>query len=515
MIRLRCPVSFLGSFLSLFLSASVSRAQDTDTPPPPPPAFDAPVATSSVSQRMDRALAAPGLKNALVGVRVLSLDSGRIVYERNPDFALMPASNQKILTAAVALHVLKPDFRFTTTVAHTGTREKDGVLHGDLILKGGGDPSLTSARLTEMARKVKNQGVRRITGHLIVDDTRFDGRFLGRGWQWDNEPYDYQPQISALNCDVNIVEVTVTPNPKAGEPPLVDLGTGEGYLTLENTAKTVAAPEKEGGLSLLRARAKNVVQVSGTVALGAKPIKSAVTVESPSLFSGFRFLTALKGEGIEVGETVTRALPSDDIAGNRAEMPTLAFHQSEPLSAILKAFMKPSDNLYGEVLLKAAGAAAAKTENETATRPVGTTAGGERALRALLKAANIDASGLQVADGSGLSRNNTVTPRLLTELLAYIDHGFPEEAKKAFWEALPIGGVDGTLRRRFVGTPAEGKVRAKTGSLNGVSALSGYMTTKAGERLVFSILMNHYASGGSTTMARTVQDELVLALIEP
>jgi D-alanyl-D-alanine carboxypeptidase/D-alanyl-D-alanine-endopeptidase (penicillin-binding protein 4) len=181
----------------------------------------------------------------------------------------------------------------------------------------------------------------------------------------------------------------------------------------------------------------------------------------------------------------------------------VAEKQSEEFPKLLAAFLKPSDNLYGECLLKALGA-----EKGGA----GTTEAGAKVVRDFLKEAGIDTGGLYIADGSGLSRFDNVTPRLLVDLLTNIDRRFPADAKQALQDALPVAGLDGTLRNRFKRTLVEGNLRAKTGSLRGVSALSGYLTASSGERFVFSLLLNHFQGAGSTTAARTAQDAFTLAL---
>ena len=181
----------------------------------------------------------------------------------------------------------------------------------------------------------------------------------------------------------------------------------------------------------------------------------------------------------------------------------VAQKRSQPLSVLIKDFLKPSDNLYGELLLRTLGA-------EKKSR--GTASGGASVVRELLNEAGADTGGWNMADGSGLSREDTVTPRQLMGVLAYMDSKVPSAVRTAFYDGLPVGGVDGTLRNRFKGTAAQGNVHAKTGSLSRVSSLSGYVTTKAGERLAFSILMNNY--DGSAAVARATQDQIVLALLD-
>jgi D-alanyl-D-alanine carboxypeptidase/D-alanyl-D-alanine-endopeptidase (penicillin-binding protein 4) len=466
---------------SIFLAApAFSQSAATTTPLPSTP---------------EQALAVAGLKNAIVGVLVQSLDTGKVLFERNPDIALMPASNQKILTSATALHVLGVDYRFKTTLSSTGTLGSDGTLHGDLILTGSGDPSFAYKDLQEMAKAAKKAGIRRVEGAIITDASAFDDQLLGEGWQWDDEPYTYQPQVAGLNCDENIINLTIRPGKKPGDAVIVQVDGGDRYLQVSNTATT--AEPKQGSLRVTRARALNIAVVSGALGSDSKPVQDTLTVEDPAHFTGERLREALAGENISVDKpTVAGTTPTT--------VTSISEHLSEPLGVLLRHFLKASDNLYGETLLKAAGA--------KFTSSPGSANGGEKALRALLTEAQIDPSGLSLADGSGLSRNDNITPRLLVALLTYVDRSFSADNKKAFWEGLPVGGVDGTLRNRFKETPLQKNLRAKTGSLSGVSSLSGYMTTKSGERLVFSMLMNNFSGGAS--VARGAQDALARVLYD-
>jgi D-alanyl-D-alanine carboxypeptidase/D-alanyl-D-alanine-endopeptidase (penicillin-binding protein 4) len=492
---------------AVFFASSGAAFGQSRVPPPPvfpaPPLPPAAATSNNLEQRIAAVLDTPELRGASVGVFVRSLAAGgRVLFARNADLLLVPASNQKILTAATALTRLGPDHVFVTRLGGVGVRDKN-VWRGDLVLVGAGDPSLSSVRLREMVRALKTSGVRRVTGRIVADDGRFDEKRLGAGWQWDDEPFDYQPQVSALNLDENVVSVRVTPGRAPGDPALVTLDPPTAYVRIASTVRTVAAKEA-ANVAFDRARGRNDLIVSGTIAVGAKPATAALTVEEPSLFAATRLGELLKEEGVVVagGPPVRAAAPP--VAG----VTPLAESASEPLSVLVRDMMKRSDNLYAETLLKAAGAAIGSG--------VGTTAGGARTVAALVATAGggNPAVVLRVADGSGLSRLDLVTPQVLATLLAYLAD--PAKAgtgvARAFGDALPVGGVDGTLRNRFKNTSAQGVVRAKTGSLTGVSTLSGYLTTKAGEPLVFSILMNNVLAG--TAAARRAQDAFVLVLID-
>jgi serine-type D-Ala-D-Ala carboxypeptidase/endopeptidase (penicillin-binding protein 4) len=478
-------------------------------------------AVPTITARIDAALAAPGLKNGIAGVLVKSLKDGRTLYEKNSDTALMPASNMKLLTATTALARLGPEFRYPTTVYGTGRIEADGTLTGDLYLKGTGDPSLDSERLKRLAEELKAKGVRRFHGRLVADASRFDEQTLAEGWPWDNEQFYYQAQVSALNCDANVILVEALPAPGVGDPVQVRIGGANGkalgladtrYVTIIVRATTdpavsaapagTAASASGNTVRFQRRRASNEIVVSGALALTDAPVTRVITVEDPALFTVTRFGELLRVVGIETPKDGLRVAKGTIPVGT----PPLLEQRSEPLSVLVSRFLKTSDNLYGECLLKTLGA-------EKGTR--GSWDGGARVVQDFLQEAGVETGGLYIADGSGLSRRNTVTPRLLAGLLAYAESRFPEATKAAFMSALPVGGVDGTLRSRFKGTAAENNVRAKTGTVFSVSGLSGYVTTKSGERLVFSILLNHFAgAGGESGLAKRTEDAIVLALTE-
>lgn len=444
-----------------------------------------------------------------MGVFVRSLEDGRTLYERNPDTALLPASNNKILTAAVALSRLGPDFRYTTTLYRTGSIAPDGMLSGDLWLRGTGDPSFASADLLAMGKTLRAQGVTRFAGRYIADASRFPDAPLGRGWSWDDEAASYAPQISALSCDENVMAVSVAPAASPGLPPVVTLGgsdaqtlgfAGTKYVAVRNTATTVPSGTAGASVSLDRPRAQNLYTVSGSIAMGAAPVTDWLTIEDPDVFTATRLSEVLPLAGVAVPGPWERRVGRGTVP---ADAVVVAEKRSEPLSVLVRQFLKPSDNLYGELLLRTLGA-------EKGRR--GTSSAGAAVVGEFLREIGADEGGWFMADGSGLSREDTVTARLLLSVLTHMDRKAPAPIREAFYNGLPIGGVDGTIRNRFKGTPAQNNVHAKTGSISRVSSLSGYVTTKAGERLVFSILMNNFS--GPTSGARAAQDRIVLALLD-
>lgn len=500
---------------ALLLFASASLHAHAQTIPSPAVAFRRSTG-AEVQKRIETALAAPELKNAGIGVMVRSMKDGRTLYERNADLALLPASNMKLFTATTALIKLGTDFRYKTTLLYTGKIDKNGTLNGDLYLRGSGDPSLSSERLLDMVQKLRTAGVTKINGRIVADGTAFDDQFLGGGWEWDDESYDYAAQVAGLNCDENVIALEVHPAEKIGDPAQVVIGgkntrllafEGTNYVRVTNTATTTAsastgaaglAPgtKPAANIDFARARATNEMRVGGTIPLGTPPVSEALTIEDPALFTATRFgelcaigsvnLPSVKDRRIEKGKT-----PPDATV--------IVETESTPLYDLIKQFLKRSDNLFGEALLKTVGNGKASEGVKTVVETL--TAGG------------LDLSGLSMADGSGLSRTDTVTARLITSLLIYADRKLDDNRRGALINGLPIAGIDGTLRSRMKGTAAESHIHAKTGSLSNVSSLSGYLETKTGERLVFSLLMNNFPRGEARA-ARVAQDAIAVALTD-
>lgn len=444
---------------------------------------------------IDKLLQDPALAHSMTGILVVSLKDGRTLYEQNADVMLIPASNQKLLTSAAALHRLGADFRFVTRLWINGEIDSQGVLHGDLILQGSGDPVLLLKDIEAMAEAVEKAGIRRIDGYLLYDESAFDGIRRGWDWAWDDEPYYYSPCLSAICVERNAVTVFVSPGEKAGDPPRVRLSPPTEYLLVRNEATTSPAGSTST-IYVTREHARNIAIVRGQIPIDARPdsARQALSVEEPPRYAMWLLREALEKRGIT---TRYRTSLPDRVPGGARLIHT---HTSPPLSEILPLLNKPSDNLIAECLMRTLGAVIHRE---------GSAEAGERVMLEFLKQAGLDLSALNIVDGSGLSRRNQVSARNLVTLLRYMA-SHPQA--KVFIDSLPIAGVDGTLRNRLVNTPAQGKIRAKTGSLGRVSTLSGYLTTQGGEELVFAILMNNY--NGSAAAARSVQDAILLRLVQ-
>ncbi|WP_211766012.1 D-alanyl-D-alanine carboxypeptidase/D-alanyl-D-alanine endopeptidase [Kutzneria sp. CA-103260] len=451
---------------------------------------------SALGTDLDSLLANPELAGGQAGLVVRNADTGATLYSRLGDNLMVPASNMKLVTSATALDLLGADYTFDTLVRSTGTLS-NGTLNGDLYLKGYGDPSTTLADYQAMAAQVKQAGITSVTGHLIADDSYYDSVRLGPGWAWDDEPYWYSAQVSALtvspdaNSTSGSVNVTVAPGAQ-GQPAVVTMTPPNTYLTVNNTATTGTST----GLSVNRVHGTNTITVSGSIAAGAAPSTEQMSVDNPTGFVASLFGKALSDAGVSVaGTTAFQKMPSGTTA--------VASHTSAPISQLLTPLFKQSDNLVAETLTKAAGVQRFAS---------GSFVAGVNALTSKLAALGIDYNKYNQFDGSGLSRMDIVSPAEIAQLLI---NAQSRPWFQTWYNALPVAGntnpaIGGTLANRMVGTAAANNVHAKTGSETGVSALSGYVTAADGEKLVFSLLSNNFVPGS----VKDVEDAVAVRLAQ-
>jgi D-alanyl-D-alanine carboxypeptidase/D-alanyl-D-alanine-endopeptidase (penicillin-binding protein 4) len=346
------------------------------------------------------------------------------------------------------------------------------VLRGDLIVVGGGDPSISERSdepgvLRSLARDLADRGVRIVDGRVIGDDDLFDDRGLGDGWSIDNIPYGYSAPVTALEYNEGSVDLIIRAGSSPGDPVAIQIRPDGSRLEIENRLVTVAETGT-GMLTLQRFPGSSHVIVQGQIPAKAAPFARTASVDNPTDFFVRAFRSALIGEGVQVGGD---AVDIDDVSPKPDESAArvLAVFQSRPLTDLATSMMKVSQNQYAELLLKKVGKPAARD-----------------ALRGL----GISDDSYIMADGSGLSRYNYVTAEALVRLLQQM-HQRPAHAS-AFVQTLPVVGKDGTLARRLTGTAAEGKVRAKSGTIDNARALSGYLETADGETLAFSIIANNF-----------------------
>lgn len=442
------------------------------------------------------------MAHAQWGVVVRSADTGETIYARNPAKLMMPASNMKIVTTAAAAHVLGWDARFTTTLETNGAIDGD-TLRGDLVIRGSGDPTINrrggraEAVLDAWAAALRAQGIHRIAGRVVGDDWGFEDDGLGAGWMWDDLQFPYAAPVGALQFDENTAALTVSPGLLAGDPAFVQLPPGTG---LQVVNRTFTAPGGVPAAIKIRRRVdRPVIEVHGSVPLpvqeidgepvGERPYTRPVAVANPTLFFTQAVRDGLIARGVAVaGEAVDRDdlsdVENDRLRGSRR---VLARSESPPLSEIVAVVNKDSQNQYAETLLKAI---------DVARGGSGTSTGGRVAIAEVLREWALDPGALLMADGSGMSRYNYLSPDLLAGILARV-HTDPGK-REQFVASLPMAGRDGTLAERLRGTPAEGNAAAKTGSLANVRALSGYLRTRDGETLIFVMLANNFSIPGPT-----------------
>ncbi|QGK70808.1 D-alanyl-D-alanine carboxypeptidase/D-alanyl-D-alanine-endopeptidase [Allosaccharopolyspora coralli] len=446
------------------------------------PTTAAPSGPDSLRADLDRILSDPRLAASHAGVVVRDTETGELLYSREGKARATPASNAKLVTSAAALETLGPDFRFGTEVRAAGEQD-GGVLNGDLFLRGEGDPTMRAEEYDALAAQVAESGIQEIRGDLVADDSWFDDVPLGTGWAWDDEPYYYAAPVSALTVapnedfDAGTAIVRVSPAVE-GAAPGVELVPATGVLEVDNRA-TTGPPGSDADLTVEREHATNRVVVTGSVPAGGEAVEEFASVPDPTAYAADVFARALAAHGVEVSGVGEGTTPEG--------ASVVASRESIPLSELLVPFMKLSNNGHAEVLTKAMG---------RAERGEGSWSAGTDVIAARLADFGVDPEQVRFVDGSGLSTMDVVAPRDLATVLT--------EARKrpwfdAWYRSLPVAGVPerfvgGTLRNRMRDTPAENNVHAKTGSLTGVTSLSGYVTARNGHQLVFSVLFNDFVS---------------------
>jgi D-alanyl-D-alanine carboxypeptidase/D-alanyl-D-alanine-endopeptidase (penicillin-binding protein 4) len=441
--------------------------------------------------------------SALWAVKIVSLDTGETIFERNPRLLVMPASTMKLVTLAVASERLGWDRRFTTRLETTGA-VVDGVLHGDLIVTGDGDPTIGEREdaplvLDDWALELSLLGITRIEGRLIGDDDALPDQGLGSGWAWDDLAFGYAAPIGALQYHESAAQVVITPGPAPDMPAAMRLTPGSSDLVLTGLV-TTTGPE-EAPLVLSRRRPfSRVLEVTGHIPKTGRDYVRSVSVDNPTRVLLLAFRDALGRAGIPVtGDTVD----VDDLPAKPGPVRTvLHVSSSPPLRDVAVRLMKVSQNLIAETLLARIGLASDVPDPDLLTAARGSY---ERTLAGW----GIAPEDVIVADGSGLSRYDFVTAEALVTILTRMARQ-PADAA-AFEPTLPIMGVDGTLANRLKGSRAEGRIHAKTGTISNVRALAGYATTFQGERLAFAIVGNNYKARASAVDA--VVDRALLALL--
>ena len=497
---------------------------------PPPPAT-----LAELQQRLTEHISHPRFAAATWGVKVVSLDSGRTLFEQNPGKLFSPASNCKLYTMALALDQLGGDYRIKTSFYAATKPDRSGVLKSDLILYGRGDPTINGRlnggeifrALEPLVATLTNAGIRRLRGDLVGDASFFRGPPYGSGWAWDDLNSYYGAEISALTINDNTLQLSAAPGATVGAPCHLTLLPPTSYVVLSNRTFTGTAGSRRD-LSFYRPPGLNVVYVSGQLPRGDTNFTDTVTVANPAGLFVMLFKEALARHGIRVeGKTRTvdgfnSAAPPVDVR----RLLELGSVTSPPMRDLVREVQKPSQNLYADLVLAHLGALeqarrvsnrrdtsadSRRTEPELGAYPLTAEAAGIHELEKLLTKAGVAPGEVQFEEGAGLSRNNLATPNATLALLQFMSR-HPEA--ETFLNALPIAGVDGSLRHRMMAPPAAGNVRAKTGALRWANSLSGHVTTAAGERLIFCIMLNRYSAPDAEHSARAEVDRIAVMLAE-
>jgi len=431
-----------------------------------------------------------------VGLLIYDTGSGQR-YTYHPEDLFILASNTKLLTAATALDVLGPDYQFRTVVGYAGTLAEDGTLAGDLVIKGYGDPTLTTRALAGWVDVLFAAGIRQVTGDILVDGSAFEDEASTLVWGWDTDAASFQPRTGALSVNHNEITLTAIPGDQAGAPSWVRVEPAIDRQVVHNNVATGAAGQP--AVITLHADESGIVSVAGQVPAGGAPAMVEITAQDPALYTGFLFSKLLREKGIVFANDSTVAhsrLPDD------AQI--LVEHASAPFGAVLDRMLKDSDNFVAEQVLRVTGLAAVHS---------GSNQGGQAAISQFLTANGFSAMPYMLCDGCGLRLDNEASPRLIVGLLVLMAH---HPHGDIFRDALAVAGEDGTLARRMAGIPSSSEVHAKTGSLLGASTLSGYGTTVDGRELAFAILMNDEHEGGWLWVRamREIQDKMVVALLQ-
>lgn len=466
-----------GALVLVALVAGCSARTPKPTAAPPSPAADAsPILPASLTQ-------APGVRRGVWGIHVRSLDRGDVLVDLNGDRFFVPASAAKIVSVAAAADAVGWDYRWETTLKASG-RIADGVLQGDLVVAGTGDPSIGGRAgddLTAWVDAIRGAGIQRILGRVVGDDNAGEEPRPQLAWTWDDLGYPTGAIFGALNFGENRAAIQVVPS-TPGAPPGLAIPPSLGYRQIANRAITgpvgsaqLLWPEQRPGETSLT--------VAGSIPAGAPTATLSVAVGNPTL----HFAQVLRDRIVAAGIDVSgQAVDIDDISipPERPEPAIIHTHRSRPLSEIAQPLLKDSINLYAEAALRLNAAAGTLPTNDAALD----------GLRRRLTAWGLDAGEQQLVDGSGLSRRDAITPRLLVAVLQRM-HAAGD--RSAFSTALPVAGVDGSLASRMRGTPAQGNVRAKTGTMSNIRSLAGYVTTAGGERLAFAIIVNNFEGTGA------------------
>ncbi|MEG4557593.1 D-alanyl-D-alanine carboxypeptidase/D-alanyl-D-alanine-endopeptidase [Microcoleus sp. F6_B6] len=429
----------------------------------------------------------PEFSRSRWGILIQPLSSTATLYSRDAQKYFIPASNAKLLTTAAALQKLGTDFRIKTSV-YSGE-------NGSLYVAGRGDPSIAEPQLKSLAQQLKQRGISQVN-QLIGDDSYFQGTAVNPNWEWEDAQAGYGAPVNSLIFNQNAIDLLLSPQ-AIGQPLKVTFAEPKlaNQWQLQNNSVTVAENESEF-IEIGREFDRPIIRVSGQLKVGGEPESAYVAVVNPANNFLQYFQQVLAAEGIPVKQALVAS-------ASRNLNQELATVESPPLAELVKETNRESNNLYAEVLLRLLG----KVTGEMPVPQEDTGESGLKELKTALTQLGVNPNSYRLADGSGLSRHNLISPEALVQTLRFMANS---PAASIYRQSLPIAGESGTLKNRFNITPNRVNLQAKTGTMSGVSALSGYIEVPNYEPLVFSIIVNQ--SDLSTAKMRSATDEIVLLL---
>lgn len=478
-------------------------------------------------ERVSAILAGANANRSYWGILIADSDTGETLCALNADHFFVPASNAKLVTTALALAMLGPDYRFRTTLESDGTLAPDGHLSGNLILVGRGDPDLSN-RIFPFAGEFARQGatekifagmvdaavakgLREVDGDVVADDGYFPYDPYPAGWSVGDLFFDFGVPVSAITFNDNVVSISIQPGSRVGEPAVLTTQPAAALDTLAHAVVT-SAPNGMPQLAVVRQPGSNFLLVRGTIPAGHAPVKLDLAMIQPAETAARTIQELLQAHGVRVTGRIRvgHSAPPDTTASGEPVLPArrapephrlvLAEHMSPPLSQSVELTNKISQNLHAEIFLRTVG---------LEKFGLASTAAGLKVERDFLRTAGVPDGDVILTDGSGLARDDLVTPQAMVDLLRYASRA---PWARAFRASLPVSGANGTLEDRMRSSPASGLIAAKTGATERVHALTGYATTLRGEHLVFSIFCNNTAQRAAAATAPV--DDIATAMVE-
>jgi D-alanyl-D-alanine carboxypeptidase/D-alanyl-D-alanine-endopeptidase (penicillin-binding protein 4) len=503
-----------------------TSATATPTPTPTAPPQVEPTKTvqtlASLQSVIAGRLSRPEVRRGRVGVKIVSLNTGKTVYEQDGDKYFMPASNMKNFTIATAMEKLGPDFKFVTRVFASAMPDSSGTIKGDLRILGGGDVSISTAffgtsptdpetyykGIDRLVDAIAAAGVKKVNGNIVGDESYFKGFAIPQTWEWDDLQWYYGAEVSALPINDNAVDLSITPG-AVGSPCTVSISPAPSTQLYQiiNSCTTTAANVKRT-LGVNKRIDRNILEISGTLPVGDKGFSDPITVTHPADLFVAILKQRLEKRGIIVSGS-TRTLAPGNSSATSIEIAKL---ESVPFGEIAAKTLKPSQNLYTETILWTLGEHdrpyfdPIKTSPSQVTNPDSYELGLGQ-VKSFLTSIGLPPDAVVQYDGCGMSRHDVVTPNAIAALYVYMAK--QSKNAQAWRDSLSIGAEDGTLKNRFKGTAAAGNIRGKTGTIDQVSALSGYMSTAGGEPIVLSIIVNGVSDGRLRT---SLIDDITVAV---